>query len=140
MTGRLIGLLADAERRHRDDDERPRTFELARDQRVELLARRDLRIPPDRPALRLDGRDEWRDASLVAAGIRNEDVSHSPYTCSRSTPGPPLRGSLTRSNGRNARLCVGDHRLELVRLDLGAVGHGLPRLRNAGTSHQPKAQ
>src|SRR6185437_2035807 len=43
---------------------------------VESLARRDLRIPPHRPALRLDRGDQRRDARLVGAGVGNEDVSH----------------------------------------------------------------
>ena len=56
-------------------------FELGGDQAVELLARNDLRVPPDRPALRLDRGDQRRDSRLVAAGIGNEDVGHDGWTC-----------------------------------------------------------
>ena len=43
---------------------------------VELLAGINRRIPPDRPALRLDRGHERRDARLVAAGVGNEHVGH----------------------------------------------------------------
>jgi hypothetical protein len=48
---------------------------------VELLPRRDFRIPPDRPALRLDCRHQRCHARLVAAGVGNENISH---TCQTS--------------------------------------------------------
>ena len=90
--GRFACFTADPARRHRrrrpDHEHSLGGLQLFLDLVVELLARVDLRVPPDRPALRLDRRDQRRDASLVAAGIRNEDVSHSPCTCSRNTPGP----------------------------------------------------
>ena len=43
---------------------------------VELLPGVDFRVPPDCPAFRLDRSHERRNASFVAASIRNENVSH----------------------------------------------------------------
>jgi hypothetical protein len=43
---------------------------------VELLTGIDFRVPPDRPALGLDGADQRRDSRLVEAGVGNKDISH----------------------------------------------------------------
>ena len=57
----------------------------------------DLRIPPDRPALRLDRGDQRRDARLVAAGVGNEDVGHARVQPLQSgSAGCLRRNSLTR--------------------------------------------
>src|SRR6202034_1945439 len=52
-------------------------LELGVDLVVKLLPSVNRRVPPDRPALRLDRGHEWRDARLIAAGVGNEDVGHS---------------------------------------------------------------
>ena len=71
-------------RRHRirrpDDQDDGGGLEFRRDLAVKLLARVDLRVPPHAPTLRLDRCHQRRDARLVAAGVRNEDVGHACLT------------------------------------------------------------
>jgi hypothetical protein len=52
-----------------DDDHGTRVLEGVRDQRVEFLAGRNLGIPPDRPAFRLERRDQRRDSRVINASI-----------------------------------------------------------------------
>ena len=72
-----------------DHQDGGRILEFRGDLVVEILAGGDLRIPPDRPALRLDRRDQRRDERLVAAGVGNEDVGHA---CSRMPNGNHIHG------------------------------------------------
>jgi hypothetical protein len=51
-------------------------LELRGDLAVELLSWIDRRVPPYRPALRLDCCDQRCDARLVAAGVGNKDIGH----------------------------------------------------------------
>ena len=77
--GRIARLAAHPARFHRvrgpDHDQGPGGFQLARDQRVEFLARGDVGIPPHRPALRLQRRHQRRHPVAIVAGVGNEDVS-----------------------------------------------------------------
>ena len=59
-----------------DDDDCPGAFQFGADQRVKFVTRRDFRIPPHRPPLRLKSRDQRGDTSLVRAGIGNKDICH----------------------------------------------------------------
>ena len=58
------------------DNQRLRLVELAGDQRVEFLARRDRRVPPDRPTLGFKRGDERSDKCFVVSRIRDENIGH----------------------------------------------------------------
>ena len=66
--------------RRPDHDQRAGALELARNQRVELIARRNLRVPPDGPALRLERSHERGDQGFVLPRIGNENVGQN-LTC-----------------------------------------------------------
>src|SRR5688572_673808 len=72
-----------------DDKDGSGDLEFRGDLAVEFLTRRDLRVPPDRPALRLDRGHQWRNARLVAAGVGNENVGHA-YRASTARPAGTL--------------------------------------------------
>ena len=75
-----------------DDQHGAGALEFVGDHPVELLAGHDRRVPPHRPSLRLERGDDGRDARLVAAGVRDEDVRHADAVSSgvdgRSCAGP----------------------------------------------------
>lgn len=69
----------------RPDDEHSRgASQLFGDLAVELLAGRDVRVPPHGPALALERGNQSGNASLVVARIGDEDVGHAAGL-------PPLR-------------------------------------------------
>src|ERR1700722_1459246 len=76
----LARLSAHPSRFHRirgpDDEDGGSDLQFRDDLPVELLAGTDLRVPPDRPAGRLDCGDQRRDTRLVLASVGDEDVTH----------------------------------------------------------------
>ncbi len=83
-----------------DHDDGLGCLDLVADQLVELLAGRDRRVPPHRPALRLQRGDKRRDARLVRPRIGNEDVGHQASPTSVEGFSPPRRATpLWRDRG-----------------------------------------